>query len=162
MPERAISARPARRGKPSAASVAAGTVLAFDFGLKRVGVAVGERALGTAHPLASLEAGSKGCLEAIAALVSEWRPAHLVVGMPVAESGAHPLTARIDRFVRELVNRFGLEVTRVDERYSSLEAEDRLRAAGGARRAARASRARELDARSAQVILEQYFAESAR
>lgn len=162
MPERAMPARPATRRAPPATAAAGGTVLAFDFGLKRVGVAVGERALGTARPLASLDAGGNGCLEAIAALVSEWRPASLVVGMPVAESGTHPLAARIDRFVRELVNRFGLDVTRVDERYSSLEAEDRLRAAGGARRAARASRARELDARSAQVILEQYFAESSR
>ena len=141
---------------------AAGTVMAFDFGLKRVGVAVGERALGSARPLAILDAGGNGCLDAIAALVAEWRPAQLVVGLPVAESGAHPLAARIERFARELSNRFGLEVARVDERFSSAEAEDRLRAAGGARRAARASRARELDARSAQVILEQYFAESPR
>lgn len=150
------------RGGATAARTApsAGTVMAFDFGLKRVGVAVGERALGSARPLAILEDGGKGCLEAIAALVDEWRPAQLVVGLPVAESGEHLLAARIERFTRELSNRFGLEVARVDERFSSAEAGDRLRAEGGARRAVRASRARELDARAAQVILEQYFAEN--
>lgn len=147
---------------PDRAAGSAGTVMAFDFGLKRIGVAVGERSLGSARPLAILEDGGKGCLDAIAALVAEWRPARLVVGLPVAESGVHPLAARIERFARELSNRFGLEVARVDERFSSAEAEDRLRAQGGARRAARASRARELDARSAQVILEQYFAEDPR
>ena len=139
-----------------------GTVLAFDFGEKRVGVAVGEPALGTAHALPGIAASGDRLLEAVAALVAEWKPARLVVGMPFATDGAaHGMTRRAERFARRLEARFRLPVTRVDERYSSLEAEGRMRDAAGGRRAARASRDRTLDSGAACVILEQYLAEAA-
>src|SRR5438552_16145723 len=88
------------------------TVLAFDYGLKRIGVAVGEPELRTAHPLPAIAAPG---FDTIGKLVSEWRPAALVVGLPVAERGEHPLAKRVERFARQLEGRFKLRVTRVDE-----------------------------------------------
>ena len=121
-----------------------GTVLAFDFGIKRIGVAVGEAELRTAHPLPAISR-----FEDIQPLVSEWRPARLVVGLPVREAGEHPLAKRVERFARRLEGRFHLPVARVDERFSSVEAESRLR---GVRKKA-------VDSVAAQLILEQYFDE---
>ncbi len=163
MPERQM-ARPLRSLPPSpsrfSASAEPGTVLAFDFGERRTGVAVGEARLGTAHPLAPIAGAAAARLAAIASLVEEWRPQQLVVGLPVAaDGGEHPLAARVERFARQLEGRFGLSVARVDERYTSAEAQSRVREAAGARRAAKASRARELDSYAAQLILEQYFDE---
>ena len=105
-----------------------GTVLAFDFGLKRIGVAVGEPQLGTAHPLPAIAA--PGFLS-ISKLIDEWRPAQLVIGLPVAANGEHPLAKRVERFARQLEGRFHIPVTRVDERYSSVEAQSRLRGETG-------------------------------
>ena len=123
---------------------AAGTVLAFDFGLKRIGVAVGETELGTAHALPGIAAPG---FVAIEKLVKEWRPAALVVGLPVAERGERMLAERVQRFARQLSGRFRLPVETVDERYTSVEAERLLR---GAKKKA-------VDSVAAQLILEQYF-----
>ena len=125
------------------------TILAFDFGLKRIGVAVGEPELGTAHPLPAIAA--PGFLS-IEKLVREWRPAALVVGLPVAEQGEHALARRVERFARQLEGRFRLPVERVDECFTSVEAESRLR---GMKRKA-------VDSVAAQLILEQYLSEAAR
>ena len=124
------------------------TILAFDFGLKRIGVAVGEPELGTAHPLPAVSGFPQ-----IEKLVAEWRPARLVVGLPVAERGEHPLAKRVERFARQLEGRYRLPVARVDERFTSLEAEDRLRG----RKAGRLA----VDSVAAQLILEQYLHERA-
>ena len=124
------------------------TVLAFDFGLKRIGVAVGEPELGTAHPLAPIAAPG---FKAIARLVKEWQPAQLVIGLPVAEQGEHALAKRVERFARQLEGRFHLPVKRVDERFSSVEAESRLRG----------SKRKCIDSVAAQLILEQYFDQAA-
>ena len=124
------------------------TVLAFDFGLKRIGVAVGEAELGTAHPLAPIAAPG---FDSIARLITEWRPSRLVVGLPVAANGAHPLAKRVERFARQLEGRYHLPVARVDERFSSVEAESRLR---GVKR-------KRVDSVAAQLLLEQYFHEAA-
>src|SRR3954468_21675307 len=124
------------------------TVLAFDFGLKRIGVAVGEPELGTAHPLPPIAAPG---FEAIARRVQEWRPARLVIGLPVAANGEHPLAKRVERFARQLEGRFHLPVARVDERFSSVEAESRLR---GMKRTS-------IDSVAAQLLLQQYFDEAA-
>jgi putative holliday junction resolvase len=126
------------------------TVLAFDFGLKRIGVAVGEPELGTAHPLPALAAPG---FDMITKLISEWRPAALVVGLPVAERGEHPLAKRVERFARQLEGRFRLPVARVDERFTSVEAESRLRETktkSGMKKTA-------IDSVAAQLILEQYL-----
>lgn len=138
-----------------------GTVLAFDFGTKRVGVAVGDAALGTAHPLPGLHAADGAArLAAVARLVAEWGPSALVVGLPLDVNGApQASTLRAQRFARQLEARFRLPVARVDERYSSVAADSRMREAGGALRAARAVRKQTLDSYAAQLLLEQYFAE---
>lgn len=121
------------------------TVLAFDFGLKRIGVAVGEPELGTAHPLRAVSDFS-----AIQKLVEEWKPAGLVVGMPTSANGEpHRMTRQAEDFARRLERRFKLPVARVDERYTSVEAESRLK---GVKKKA-------IDSVAAQLILEQYFGE---
>lgn len=120
------------------------TVLAFDFGTKRIGVAVGETELGTAHPLPGIAAPGFAAIEK---LVREWHPSTLVVGLPVAEHGEHALAKRVQRFARQLAGRFRLPVETVDERYTSVEAERLLRGA----------KHKPVDSVAAQLILEQYF-----
>ena len=132
-----------------------GTVLAFDFGLKRIGVAVGEWPLAQAHPLTTIhgEANAER-FAAIEALLKEWRPVSLVVGLPVALDGsAHEMTARSTRFANQLRGRFGLPVDYAEERLSSVEAEERLRASGHSTRSAR----EHVDAMAAQIILQCFF-----
>ena len=140
---------------------AAGTILSFDFGLQRVGVAVGETELGTAHPLPPLAAATQpGRFTAIERLVKEWQPARFVVGRPLGEGGApQEMTRRAERFARQLNGRFRLPVELVVERYSSVEVESRVRAAYGRRRAAELARGKALDSQAAQLVLEQYFHE---
>jgi putative holliday junction resolvase len=123
------------------------TILAFDFGLKRIGVAVGEPELRTAHPLSAITR-----FEDIEPLVARWNPAGLVVGRPLSTQGeAHGMTRQAEDFARRLERRFRLPVARVDERYSSVEAEARLR---GVKR-------KNVDSVAAQLLLEQYFDEAA-
>ena len=140
--------------RPHAASHEA-TVLAFDFGTRRIGVAVGNTVLRVARPLTTIAAEANAVrFEAVAALIDEWRPDLLVVGRPVHADGTpHEMTARADRFARQLEGRFGLAVARVDERYTTQDAEGALAAAGvraGDRKAAR-------DEVAAQLILQAWF-----
>jgi putative Holliday junction resolvase len=125
------------------------TVLAFDFGLKRIGVAVGEPELRTAHPLRAVSR-----FEEIPPLIGEWQPAVLVVGRPTSAQGEpHRMTRQAEDFARRLERRFKLPVARVDERFSSVEAQSRLR---GTR-----AKKTEIDSVAAQLLLEQYFDEAA-
>jgi putative Holliday junction resolvase len=118
--------------------------LAFDFGTRRVGVATGNTLTRRAQPLRTIEAVGDVRFEAIAKLIAEWRPDALVVGVPFHPDGAaHDNTARARRFARQLHGRFRLAVHEVDERYSTTEA-----AAAGAR---------DLDAASAAIILDQFL-----
>jgi putative Holliday junction resolvase len=132
-----------------------GTVLAFDFGEKFTGVAVGESSVGMAHPLALITAVNNAArMQEIAALVVEWKPASLVVGLPISMAGAeHELTRRCRRFARQLESRFRLPVRLVDERLSSAAAEEALRALG------KGGRKHKLHVHqvSAQIILQSYF-----
>src|SRR6185369_13503304 len=91
---------------------AQGTMIAFDFGERRIGVAVGESQLGLAHPLATITSErSQTRFDSIAALIAEWRPVTLVVGLPLHMDGTeHELTARARRFARQLEGRFQLPV----------------------------------------------------
>ena len=132
-----------------------GTVLAFDFGEKRIGVAVGDWQLQQAHPLTTIDAeASNTRFAAIAALIAEWQPDSLVVGRPLALDGtSHAMTARCTRFANQLRGRFGLAVEHADERLTSADAAARLRAAGHGARQAR----RHLDALAAQLILQDHF-----
>ena len=134
------------------------TVLAFDFGLRRIGVAVGQEVTGSASPVGTVRNRDGGIdHEAIAAIVAEWRPDRLVVGMPLHADGSdREMSARVKAFVGEL-GRFGLPVDTVDERYSSIEAESvlkRARAAGTRGRIGKAA----IDGAAAVVIAERYLA----
>ncbi len=133
----------------------AGTVLAFDFGEKRIGVAVGESQLRQAHPLTVIQGeGNTERFAAIAALINEWQPTSLVVGLPLTLDGTpHAMTARCTRFANQLRGRFGLSVVYADERLSSVEAEERLRASGHNAKSAK----NHLDAVAAQLILQCHF-----
>lgn len=132
-----------------------GTVLAFDFGTKRIGVAVGETQLGQAHPLTVIRADSDDQrFEAIGKLVAEWQPAELVVGLPThADGTAHEMTTRCQRFAERLRRRFNLPVGLADERLTSLDAEARLRETGRNARTAKPL----LDAVAAQLILQTWL-----
>lgn len=162
-PERAMtrSASEPQAPTPPRSFPVRGTVLAFDYGLRRVGVAVGEIETRHAHPLAVIRVEGAARFAQIDRLVGEWKPRALVVGVPRRDDGVHPIGVRAARFARQLTARFGLPVACVDESYSSVEAEARLRTAVGARRAVGAARSRSLDAHAAQLLLEQYFAEAA-
>jgi len=131
------------------------TVLAFDFGLKRIGIAVGETLLNHAEALTVIaDETNDGRFAAIAKLLEEWRPALLVVGLPLAMDGTpHEMTARCRRFGNQLHGRFGLPVVFADERLTSSEADGKLREAGlnWQERKAR------VDALAAQIILQAYF-----
>jgi len=137
-----------------------GTVLGFDFGMARIGVAVGEMETGHAHPLAVIAVEANAArFAAIEALLAEWKPTALVVGLPTHMDGSeHAMTVRCRRFANQLHGRYGLQVTLVDERLTSAEAEERLSEAGhqGWRK-----QKQRLDSTAAQIILLQYF-ESAR
>lgn len=125
------------------------TLLAFDYGLKQTGVAVGTTLLGTAEPLATVRAEGEARFAPIARLIDEWRPAALVVGVPRHPDGAdHENTRRAQRFARQLQGRFRLPVHEVDERYSTTEV---LAGGGGGS---------DTDARAAAVLLQQYFQET--
>lgn len=132
-----------------------GAVLAFDFGEKRIGVAVGEWETLSAHPLETIAGVANGPRFArIAELIGEWRPVELVVGLPMSLEGEeHDLSRRCRRFGNQLNGRFGLPVRLVDERLTSVEAESRLREAGLKVRNNKAA----VDSLAAQEILQDYF-----
>ncbi len=120
------------------------TFLAFDFGVKRTGIATGNRLTRTATPQGSIAAEGDARFAAIALKIREWQPDALVVGIPFHPDGAsHDNTVRALKFARQLRGRFGLQVFEVDERYSTTEALSQ--GAGDA------------DAASACIILEQFL-----
>jgi putative Holliday junction resolvase len=132
------------------------TYLAFDFGEQRIGVATGS-SLGLAHPLTTVTGNSNADkFAAIAALLGEWQPAALVVGLPTHADGTpHELTRLARKFAQRLHGRFGLPVFLVDERFTSLEAEALLAETGRRGRAAKPA----LDAVAAQQILHSYLSD---
>ena len=130
-------------------------MLAFDFGTRKIGVAVGDTALRVAHPLTTIRSEATGQrFAAIGALISEWRPRTLVIGRPVhADGREHEMTARAERFARSLEGRFGLPVVRVDERFTTRIADAALRDAGVRGPGRRDAR----DAVAAQLILQSWL-----
>jgi putative holliday junction resolvase len=122
--------------------------LAFDFGTQRVGVASGNTLTHSATPLRTVAAVGEQRFTAIAALIEEWQPHALVVGVPFHPDGApHDNTERARRFARQLHGRFKLPVHEVDERYSTTEAASGAVCGGS----------RDLDAASAAIILNQFL-----
>lgn len=139
-----------------AALPARGTVLAFDFGEKRIGVAVGECELRTASALTTLDAETNDARwSGIGRLLDEWKPALLVVGLPLSPDGEpHDMTMRAQRFARQLEGRYRLPVALQDERFTSAEADAQLREGG---QKDWRERKKQLDAHAAQLILKDYF-----
>jgi putative holliday junction resolvase len=130
-----------------------GTVLAFDFGTQRIGVAVGEGLLGQARALTTIDSPANDTrFTAIGKLIAEWQPARLVVGLPLALDGTeHEMTARSRRFAHQLEGRYRLPVELVDERLTSVEAERAIRP--GRDKSAKAR----VDAEAARLILQDWF-----
>jgi len=163
MPKSAGPAAPAapRPAAPEGpASGAPRIVLAFDFGHRRIGVACGDTVSRTAAPHGAVPAGARGPRwEDIDALLRDWEPALVVVGLPYNVDGSDSaMTIAARAFAAELERRVPLPVVLVDERYSSREAEARLKSAreSGSRRR-RVAKA-DVDAAAACVILERWFA----
>jgi putative Holliday junction resolvase len=120
-------------------------VFGFDFGIKRIGIAMGNTLTGQAQALAVVKAIDNAArFQQIGALIAQWKPARLVVGEPLHPDGAeHEMTLRCRRFANQLHGRFNLPVTLVDERYSSAVIQ--------------AKRGEIIDAKAAAIILQQYF-----
>ena len=104
------------------------TIVAFDFGLRRIGVAVGQDVTASANPVAAVRNSDAGPdWQAIGKIVGEWRPSRLIVGMPLHEDGSpSEMGVHINAFIKDLA-RFELPVQQIDERYSSLEANQVLK-----------------------------------
>lgn len=121
------------------------TVLAFDFGLKRIGVAVGNTLVRQAEPLTVIaEATNDRKFAVLGKLISEWQPAICIVGLPRHPDGVeHEMTHRCRRFANQLEGRYGVKTALVDERYSSAVINSR--------------RGELIDAQAAAIILQQYF-----
>lgn len=132
--------------------------LGFDFGLRRIGVAVGQALTGTASPLLTLDAvNGQPDWSRVLALVEEWHPAALVVGIPLHMDGTEqPMTAAARRFARRLREHTRLPVHEADERLSSRLAEEQIRAGRRAGRRGR-TRAGEVDRMAAGMILENWM-----
>ena len=133
------------------------TVLAFDFGTRRIGVAVGNTLTRMAHPLATIDGERTDVrFAAIAVLVAEWQPGTLVVGLPTHADGTeHDTTLRAQRFAQQLEGRFRLPVALVDERWTTEAAQSALEEAGMTGRKGNAVR----DQMAAQLILQSWFDE---
>lgn len=134
-----------------------GAVLAFDFGKKRIGVAIGNNTLGIARPLVTIDSEvTERRFAVIAQLIETWQPVLLVVGLPMHTDGAtHELTQLSQRFARRLAGRFNIKVILEDERYTSLTACAELREAGITGRKQKSV----LDQVAAQQILQSFFDE---
>jgi putative holliday junction resolvase len=143
-------------------SEAARVVVAFDFGQRRIGAACGDTVSRTASPLDAIANGPAGPRwDCIAHVLREWQPALIVVGLPYNVDGSESdMAAHVRRFADELAQRYALQVVLVDERYSSREAEARLKSQreSGLRR--RRVLKADVDAAAAGVILERWFSEA--
>jgi putative Holliday junction resolvase len=121
------------------------TVMSFDFGLKRIGVAVGNLLIKQAQPLTIIDAATNAAkFTAIGTLIDEWQPSSIVVGLPLHPDGAeHEMTLRCRRFANQITGRFGVPTVLIDERYTSAVLS--------------ASRGEHVDSQAAALILQQFF-----
>ena len=131
-----------------------GTLIGFDFGERRIGVAVGETSTRIANPLGAIDAkATEDRFQAIGKIVAEWRPIAFVVGLPRhADDSEHAIAKLAQKFARRLEARYAIPVLFVDETLSSAEAESELRATR-----TRASRKGDVDAMAATLILQSYL-----
>ncbi|WP_306519077.1 Holliday junction resolvase RuvX [Rheinheimera sp.] len=132
-----------------------GNILAFDYGLKSIGVAIGQRLTGSASTLKALKAqdGTPDWTQ-IEKLLAEWQPAFVVVGLPLNMDGTEqPFTARVHKFCNRLHGRFGVKVLTQDERLTTVDARADLFAQGGFKKLSKDA----VDCWSAKLILESFF-----
>ena len=135
--------------------------LGFDFGLKRIGMAVGDALTRSARPLPTIANGREPDWNALAKALKEWRPAGCVVGLPVDLDGNHQaITGNARAFAETLRTRYGVPVFLCDERLSSRAADDELRGARADGRMNRRVRKGDRDGVAARLILEQWLAEA--
>ena len=148
-------ARPDAKGRAPGTGAVSGTVIGFDFGERRIGVAVGETATRIANPLGAIEANANAeRFRRIDALVEEWRPAAFVVGEPRhADGSEHSVAALCGKFARRLAARYQVAVLLVDETLTSAIAEAALRGM----RARSRNRKADVDALAATLILQSYL-----
>ena len=146
---------PARAGAPG------NLFLGFDYGVRRIGVAVGERLTGSARPLPTLANGREPDWRALEKILKEWRPAGCVVGLPVDLDGnEQAITGQARAFAETLRTRYGVPVFLCDERLSSRAADDELRQARADGRKSRRVQKGDRDGVAARLILEQWLAQA--
>ncbi|UDG79986.1 Holliday junction resolvase RuvX [Candidatus Steffania adelgidicola] len=135
--------------------IASGSIMAFDFGTKNIGISIGQRVTFTARPLMTLKAkNGVPNWQQIQRLFDEWHPDIVVVGLPLTMNGSEqPITARVRTFSNRLHGHFGIQVVLHDERLSTVEARVRLFERGGYRALMKSK----IDAYSAVIILESWF-----
>ena len=127
------------------------TYICFDYGEKRIGVAVGQTLTGTATPLETVTVrNGKPDWDKVSAIIRQWQPEALIVGLPVnMDNSRQTITDNAEKFARQLEGRYQLQVFRADERLTTYEAKKRLK------------RTHDLDPVAAQVILESWLHEQA-
>ena len=137
-------------------------VIAFDFGLKRTGVAVGNTVIGSATPECTLTSNDElPDWEGISKLFKEWQPSQIVVGMPVELDGTeNPLKKRIDRFCNQIQGRYNIDVDQENEQFTSIEAAQRLKQLRQSGRKQKVSKD-EVDKIAAAIILENWMQRNA-
>ena len=139
---------------------AEGTLLGFDFGTRRIGVAVGSRRLSGARALKTIATRGEPDWQSIAEIIGEWEPEALVVGVPLTMSGAaQPATAAAKKFIEQLEARFKLPVHGAEERMSTMEAQSQLREQRSSGMRRRKVRDADLDSTAARLILEHWLLE---
>ncbi|MBO2581516.1 Holliday junction resolvase RuvX [Shewanella algae] len=131
------------------------TVLGFDFGTKSIGIAIGQQLTGSASPLTSIKAvDGIPDWQQIAALIEEWQPDLVVVGLPLNMDGTEQeMTQRARKFANRIAGRFGIKVATQDERLTTADAKARLFELGGFKALTKG----QIDAVSAVLIIESYF-----
>ena len=134
------------------------TILAFDFGLQRTGVAVGNTLTGSASPECTLQSrDEKPDWDGISNLIEEWKPELIVVGMPIELDGSEsPLKKRIERFCNQLNGRYNLPVEQENEQFTSIEAAQRLKQLRQSGRKQKVKK-EEVDKIAASIILENWM-----
>ncbi len=137
-------------------------VIAFDFGLKRTGVAVGNTVIGSATPECTLSSKDESPdWDGISKLIEEWQPSQIVVGMPIELDGSeNPLKKRIDRFCHQIQGRYNVAVDQENEQFTSIEAAQRLKQLRQSGRKQKITKD-EVDKIAASIILENWMQRNA-
>ncbi len=133
------------------------TYIGIDFGLANVGIAVGQSITGTASALSTIKVSKKSNWDKLDQIIKEWNPIAIIIGLPLTEDGKEQETTKqVNNFSKKLQNRYQLPVHKVDERYSSMHAQEEF---AEARKSGRAKRkqSKDLDSHAAKIILQRWL-----